>query len=145
MHLLRAPARRHCPATFPPSENNYVRKDICPQIIDWLPLNEAITLEGEKVSIFQGAFGWGKQYFYSVRCDPACEGRPCLHMQPGVESRCETRYNLVPAIIADEEAGDVAWKMIRVPGQCVCAQLVAKETVHHNNANVLDITKLFRG
>ncbi|KAK0397968.1 hypothetical protein QR680_002364 [Steinernema hermaphroditum] len=95
--------------------------DVCEQTAQWEFLNEAETIDKRVVSVVQRE--GQSQPFYVVRCAPETEHLPCA----GVSTRsgCETRYNIVPALVEslNSELG-MEWAMIRVPGQCVCIRFI---------------------
>uniref|UniRef100_A0A1I7YGB0 NGF domain-containing protein n=1 Tax=Steinernema glaseri TaxID=37863 RepID=A0A1I7YGB0_9BILA len=95
--------------------------EVCEQTTQWEFLEEAETIDKRVVAVVQRE--GQSQPFYIVRCARGSEGLPCTGVPS--RSRCETRYNLVPALVesADSEFG-MEWAMIRIPGQCVCTRLI---------------------
>ncbi|KHN86742.1 hypothetical protein Tcan_07030 [Toxocara canis] len=102
--------------------------DVCSQEYSWTAVEVALTGNGETVRVQQG---WQTpQFFYTVRCSASSEQKPCHHIARGIQSVCETRDNIVPAIVLNE-LGEPAWAMIRIPGQCVCT-VTRNSTLNQN-------------
>ncbi|CAD5228259.1 unnamed protein product [Bursaphelenchus xylophilus] len=114
-------------------------EDACETVAEWRQPTEAYTPSDELVEVVQDV---GPQVFYTVRCNETQETRPCAGIQNGLESHCETRFNLVMALTYVKQAGakrshlndiirdakierPTKWQMIKIPGQCVCTGLRA--------------------
>uniref|UniRef100_A0A914Q7W9 Spaetzle domain-containing protein n=1 Tax=Panagrolaimus davidi TaxID=227884 RepID=A0A914Q7W9_9BILA len=93
--------------------------DACEQIIAWEQIYQAKTIDGNSAQIVQNEDG--PQLFYTVKCRQDRENLPCHGINSGIQSRCETRFNAVAALIFDElSPNGFRWDMVMIPGQCTC-------------------------